>query len=349
MANNTGKTTIYDIAILSGASPSTVSAVLNGTWARRRIGKSTVATIQKIAAEQAYSTNLQARGLRQARSGLVGMIIPIHDNRFFSSLSQNFDFQSRERGFCPVIASTLRNPVEEKRIVETLISYAVDVLFIAGATDPEQLGALCTGAGLRHIFIDLPGKDAPSVVTNNYSGAQQLTRRILSATQSKHGTAHIKPYFLGGSIRDYATAQRIAAFCQTVKDTGSPAGGDQIIQCGYAPRSAAEAISQLCDKLGGLPACLFINSLTAFEGVMSYFISLPASAFTGSAIGCFGYDPFAAFLQFLVFMVRQNSFQLIAKAYELLDSKETRPVMLEIEPELVEPRTFAKQSLGELG
>ena len=35
------KATIYDLSVLSGSSPSTVSAVLNGTWAKRRISKST--------------------------------------------------------------------------------------------------------------------------------------------------------------------------------------------------------------------------------------------------------------------------------------------------------------------
>jgi LacI family transcriptional regulator, fructose operon transcriptional repressor len=349
MTSNNRKTTIYDIAQLSGASPSTVSAVLNGTWARRRISKTTVELVTKTATDAGYFINMQARGLRRARSGLVGMIIPMHDNRFFSALGQEFDTLARERGLCPVIASTLRSPKEEKRIVETLISYAIDSLFIAGATDLEQLGAICAAAKLKHIYIDLPGNDAPSVVTDNFKGAQQLTRKILAEMPRDITGPRAKPYFIGGSAGDYATARRIEAFRQTVSETGEVVAEEQIIQCGYAPRSAAEAIVQLCDRIGGLPACLFVNSITAFEGVMSYFAKLPTSAFSQSAIGCFDYDPFATFLQFPVFMVRQNSNQLITKAYELLDSNETRSVVIPIEPELIAPRTFAKQSLGDIG
>jgi LacI family transcriptional regulator, fructose operon transcriptional repressor len=349
MTAPSGKTTIYDIARLAGASPSTVSAVLNGTWVRRRIGETTVELIRKIASEQGYSINMQARGLRQARSGLVGMIIPIHDNRFFSSLSQNFDTLARERGLCPVIASTLRSPQEERRVVETLISYAVDALFIAGATDPGQLGALCTAANLKHIFVDLPGKDAPSVITDNFSGAQQLTRKILAEKPRLAAGPRANAYFLGGSISDYATARRVEAFRKTVQEAGGQAGDDQIVQCGYAPRNAAIAVKELCERIGGLPASLFVNSLTAFEGVMSYFVTLSPRAFSQSTIGCFDYDPFAAFLQFPVYMVRQNSNQLIARAYGLLDSGATGPTVVEVEPELVEPRTIVKHSLGELG
>ena len=95
------KQTIYDIARAAGASPTTVSAALNGTWKARRIRADTVDRIKKIAAELGYSANLQARGLRKAKSGLVGMIIPQHDNRFFSSLSQAFTEGARDRGELP--------------------------------------------------------------------------------------------------------------------------------------------------------------------------------------------------------------------------------------------------------
>ena len=148
------KATIYDIARLSGASPSTVSAALGESWRTRRISEATVEAIRKVAAEQGYSANMQARGLRKARSGLVGMIIPLHDNRFFTALSQSFEAFARERGLVPVIASSLREPEEERRIVETLISYAVDFLFIAGATDPDTVSRMCKAADLRHVFVD---------------------------------------------------------------------------------------------------------------------------------------------------------------------------------------------------
>ena len=108
----TRKATIYDIARLSGASPSTVSAALSGAWKARRISEAKVKAIRKIAEEQGYTANLQARGLRQARSGLVGLVIPVHDNRFFSSMSQSFEAQARQRGLVPVIASAMRDPIE---------------------------------------------------------------------------------------------------------------------------------------------------------------------------------------------------------------------------------------------
>ncbi len=105
----------------------------------------------------------------------------------------------------------------------------------------------------------------------------------------------------------------------------------------------------LCDRLGGLPAGLFINSLTVFEGALNYFVTLPAKAFDECAIGCYDYDPFGAFLQFPVHMVRQNSDKLIAKAFELFDAKITSPELLKVEPDLIPPRTIYKGRFAELG
>lgn len=344
-----GKPTIYDIARACGASPSTVSSVLNGTWKARRISEETARRIEAVAAESGYSPNMQARGLRRAQSGLIGMILPLHDNRFFASLSQSFEAHARERGWCPVIASTLRDPEEEVRIVRTLISYAIDYLFIAGATDPVGLGDLCRAAGLNHIFIDLPGRDAPSVVSNNFGGAESLSRKLRELMTPQDDPARDKLFFLGGDPADYATSKRIEGYRSVEIAWRDRIDNDQIISCGYSPASAAREIEALCDRIGGLPSGLLVNSLTAFEGVMSYFVRLPPEAFDSSVVGCYDYDPFAAYLRIPVHMVRQNSHDMISRAYELVDIGETRPIIVEVDATLVPPSTIFKNPLAEYG
>ena len=173
------KATIYDIADRSGASASTVAAVLNGSWENRRIAERTAVRIRKIASDLHYSRNLQASGLRKARSGLAGMIIPKHDNRFFSAMSECFEREVRARGMCPLVVSTLRDPAEERRIVATLISHNVDQMFITGATEPDPLSDMCAKAGIPHINVDLPGSLAPSVISDNFWGGAELTRYII--------------------------------------------------------------------------------------------------------------------------------------------------------------------------
>ncbi len=343
------KPTIKDIARLSEASPSTVSAVLTGSWRDRRISPGTAERILGIAGREGYSANMQARGLRRGRSGMVGLIVPVHDNRFFAAMSQRFDAEARARGWCPVIVSTLRDPAEERRTAETLIAYAIDSLVIAGATDPAGVGAVCRAAGVPHVFIDLPGPDAPSVVSDNFAGAALLTRTILDRMPAVADPRRARPHFVGGVATDFASGRRIEGFrAEVVARLGSLAP-EQIIACGYAPARVQDEIARLCDRLGGLPAALFVNSLGPFEGALAHFVTMPAEAFAETAIGVYDYDPIAAFLQFPVHMVRQNSDAMVARALDIVAAGGGRGGLIEVLPDLVPPRTIRSRRPEDLG
>ena len=344
----TGKTTIYDIARSTGASPSTVSAALSGTWRSRRIKESTALEIQRRAEAQGYTTNMQARGLRKARSGLIGMVLPAHFNRFFSSMSQIFEVHVRARGMCPVVVSTLRDPDEERRTVETLISYAIDALFIVGATDPDSLSDICSAVGLKHVNVDLPGTKAPSVISNNYSGARRLTHEIIRSMPKSDDPLRGRPYFIGGAQWDFATAERIRAFRDVMQEEFGVSGDDQIFARSYDPDASAADARELCERIGGLPTGLFINSTFAFEGVLKYFATLPADAFSDIVVGCYDYDPFASFMHFPVIMVRQNVDLLMAEAFRIIESDATGASLLQIEPELIHPRTLSSSPMETL-
>jgi len=168
------KATIYDIAVATNTSPSAVSMVLNGKWRRHRIREETAQRILDMANELGYAVNMKARALRLSRSGLAGMIIPHYRNRFFASLSETFETETRRRGFCPIVVSTRREATNERQVVETLLSQQVEYLFITGVADPEPLNAMCRNAGVPCVNIDLPGAGAPSVVTDNREGTRLL-------------------------------------------------------------------------------------------------------------------------------------------------------------------------------
>jgi LacI family transcriptional regulator, fructose operon transcriptional repressor len=335
------KPTIYDIAAATGASASTVSAVLNGSWKQRRIREETATQIRRAASEAGYSANLQARGLRKSRSGLIGMIVPTHEDRFFASLGHHFELEARRRDLCPVIVSTLRDPVEEARTVETLIQFNVESIVITGATEPDALGHLCAQAGIRHINVDLPGRLATSVVSDNYWGAKQLTETLIRksglAAAKAGGEArrgHVQ--FLGGIASDHATANRIRGFREVHEALIGPVSETQIRASSYDPNVNERLIRALHQAEGGLPPALFVNSTIAFEGAIRFLKTLPDEAFAGCVVGCYDWDPFASFLHFPVTMVRQNTEGLMAEAFRQLEGVADQSArLIEIRPELV--------------
>ncbi|MEO5805512.1 substrate-binding domain-containing protein [Devosia sp.] len=312
------KPTIYDIAKASNAAPSTVSLVLNGRWANHRIKPDTAERILQVAEKVGYAVNLKARGLRLSRSGLAGMILPQYRNWFFAGLAEKFEAEARALGLCPIVVSTQRNPVNEAKVTEALLAQQIEFLFIAGVRDPAPLNAMCRAANVCCINIDLPGPDAPSVVSDNRAGARQLTEIIIDKLRAEK-----RPlddwFFFGGVDNDANTSDRVAGFTEALEAAGIAVTADMFDCNGYTPEAGALALSERHAKFGQLPAGLFANGITALEGLLKFTANLPANTLDSTIVGGFDWDPFAAHLRFDLTMVRQDVDAMISAGFTLLD------------------------------
>jgi LacI family transcriptional regulator, fructose operon transcriptional repressor len=340
-AHRRRKLTIYDIAKEVGASPTTVSLVLNGSWARYRIKQDTAARVIECAERLGYAVNLKARGLRLSRSGLAGMIVPHYRNRFFAGLAEAFEAEVRSRGLCPVVVSTERDPTIEANVIETLLAQQVEFLFLTGVHDPDPLNDMCRGAQVRSINIDLPGKLAPSVVSDNRGGAKALTEVIIRKLQAGDGDPR-EIFFFGGLADDDATLKRVLGFADALSAHGVECTPGMIDYCGYPPATAARALAARCARLGRLPRGLFVNGVTALEGVVQFTSTLPLKDLDSVIVGSFDWDPFGAHLSFEVTMVRQNVEAMISEAFVLLDD-----YVPNLNPVVVVPTSFGRLGEGD--
>jgi len=334
--SNVKKSTIYDLATLAETSASTVSAILNGTWQQRRISEETVRRVQKLAEKAKYTVNLQASGLRKSRSGLIGMIIPTHEDRFFGSMSQVFDRMARERKLQPIVVSTLRDPKLEIATVKTLISYQIDHLIVTGATNPDGVSKVCRLDDVMHVNVDLPGTKASSVISDNYWGAAQLTSTLIARSKGQTSRERDRLYFLGGAPGDYATQRRIQGFSDTLTARFGALEPEQIRTCGYEVAAAQDEISKLYSQLRGLPRGLFLASSMSLEGAVRFLKTLPIDELQRCTIGSYDWDPFASCLRFPVHMVRQDVEGLLTAAFKFIDQGDAvHEELLEVRPQLV--------------
>ena len=323
--------TIYDVAIAADVSPTTVSFVLNNSWQAHRISSATAARVIETATRVGYAVNLKARGLRLSRSGLAGMIVPHYRNRFFAGLAEAFEAQARSMGLCPVVVSTQRDASMEASVVQTLLAQQVEFLFIAGVHDPDPLNEICHAAQIRCVNIDLPGRRAPSVVSDNRGGARALTEIILRRL-SDRGAPLTDLFFFGGLLSDDATSKRLQGFRDALVQHGVAIEDGLIDCCGYPPATAAQSLARRYDTLGRLPSGLFVNGVTALEGALQFTAKLPDGALDGVVVGSFDWDPFGAHLPFDVTMVRQNVEAMIAEGFTLLDNGGAEPFPLVVVP-----------------
>jgi LacI family transcriptional regulator, fructose operon transcriptional repressor len=220
--------------------------------------------------------------------------------------------------------------------VRTLISYRVEYLVVAGATDPDSVSRLCMGHGIAHVNVDLPGTKATSVISDNYWGARQLTQALIDRSKPVRSPARNKAYFIGGIGTDHATRRRIDGFADVIRARVGRLDPGQIDACGYEGELAEAAVRTLHRRLGGLPRALFINSTIALEGVVRFLKTLAPEELERCAFGCYDWDPFASVLSFPLLMVRQNVEGLLGEAFRIIDAKSfAEKRIIEIKPELV--------------
>lgn len=313
------RTTIYDLATLAGASPTAVSAVLNGTWKKRRISAALAERITKLADEQGYAVNLQASALRREKSRLIGMIVPKYDNRYFGSIVERFEVMARDRGLFPIVTCTQRDAELEIQAARTMISHQVDCLIATGATDPDRITELCAGAGVRSLNLDLPGRLAPSVISDNRGGARALTRQILQA--SGPDRARDAPLlFVGGRAGDHNTEERIRGFRDAHAEAGLAVDESLILPAGYAPEKAYQALEALAGRQR-LPAAMFVNSTISLEGVLRWIRTSGHFGPQAPHIGCFDWDPIAQVLTDNIVMLRQDVPAMLEALFRLLEDE----------------------------
>lgn len=328
------KSTIYDIAKATETSPATVSLVLNGSWARYRIKEETAQRILESAQILGYQVNLKARGLRLSRSGLAGMILPHYRNRFFADLAETFEAEARRRSLCPIVVSTQRDRDVEINVVQTLLAQQVEFLFITGVRDPQQLNHYCAEASVPCVNLDLPGKGAPSVTSDNKAGARQLTEALIAKIIASGGA--LEDFLcLGGIAGEYATENRAAGFIEALEQKGVTNAKEMLLLCGHSPAGNSAAMAAYYAKQGRLPAAMFINNVMAFEGFVQFAAALPRKAFKTLIVGCFDWDPFAAHLPYDIIMMRQDVETMISTAFEALSAKGQEGRLLQLIPPIL--------------
>lgn len=329
------KTTIYDLAKLTNVSASAVSAILNGTWEKRRISKALADRVKKIAEEQGYALNRQASLLRRKKSNVIGMLVPKYDNRYFGSIAERFEEMARERNMLPIITCTRRNPKLELEAARVMLSWQVDWIVATGTTFPDKITGLCQQAGVPVINLDLPGTLAPSIISDNYTGAKKLTENILVQSTARYGTA-LPLYFIGGRKTDHNTAERLRGFIDAHAAQGLSVPEKNLLVRGYSLGNIALTLE---DAFGNgeihLPG-IFVNSTISLEGVVGWLAQRGLTDKKQPPLGCFDWDPFASMLGHNISMVRQDVPAMLDAVFKIIDIGEVSSGTVEIPPLLVE-------------
>ncbi|PKM93623.1 MAG: LacI family transcriptional regulator [Firmicutes bacterium HGW-Firmicutes-1] len=195
------KTTIIDVARLSGFSISTVSRVLNGNYPVKR---STKEKIQETIDELKFSPNILARGLIGAKTSTIGIIVPSLENLFFSELIRGIDDILRDNDYTAFICSTNEDDILEKKHISNLVDRKVDGI-ISISPDTRCMGS----------EYEVIAKSMPVIIVNGEH--EGLNYHCVSSDQGA-GTINALEYLISEGHKNIAFLRGHDIFAYNIKE-----------------------------------------------------------------------------------------------------------------------------------
>ncbi len=172
------RTTIRDVARLSGFSSATVSHVINGT---RFVSEETRLRVLQAIETLHYRPSALARSLSTNVTHSIGVIVSDITNPFFTSVVRAISDAALQRGYLITVCNTDADVDQERKIIDNLLAKRVDGLIIAPIdSDAEHFGEI-----MRHgtplVFIDrgLSPSLVSTVCVDNRLGTRQAIEHLI--------------------------------------------------------------------------------------------------------------------------------------------------------------------------
>ena len=109
--------TISDVAREAGVGVGTVSRVLNGG---KSVNEKTRRLVEEAISKLAYTPNSSAKRLRQNKSGVIALMIPVLYHPFFSRFAEAAEQEADSHGYSMLLVASQQHVEKEKRIIERI-------------------------------------------------------------------------------------------------------------------------------------------------------------------------------------------------------------------------------------
>ena len=317
------ETTIHDIAKRLNFSASTISRALNNN---PNISEASRKLIKKTAEEMGYRPNILAASFRTKRTNTIGIVVPLINRHFFSSVISGIEEVAYKRGFTVTISQSNDNFEKEDKIVHTLFSNRVDGIIVSigmNTTDFSHL-KLFTDRNIPLVFFDrvVDEIEAHKIVVDDFGGSYLATKHLIE--QGAKNVAHI-----GGPLNLQIYKNRQDGFCKAVKESGFKVDESLILNNNLTRKDGTTAIKKLLQNKK-LPDAIFCANDTTALSVIIYLKEIGIKIPEDIMVVGFSNEPFSEVVTPSISTIRQPGFLMGKKAAELIihqiNNKKEKPV-----------------------
>ncbi|HEY0617163.1 MAG TPA: LacI family DNA-binding transcriptional regulator [Kribbella sp.] len=246
------RATVKDVAKLAGVSPKTVSNVINGVVFVR---PETRARVEQALSELDYVPNLSARGLRNGRSGMIGLALPELLRPYSAEVTHLVVELAHQRGWGVQIQETAAEPQREFDLLSKARAHLVDGL-ILNPINLDDSAVMTAGPLPPVVLIGDVEQDVVSQVTiDNVAAARDMTQHLLDQGFRRIaavGTPKPASRKVGGSADAPGTATarlRTDGYHQALDAAGIPPDPElEIAVDSWSPEGAAAATGRFLES-----------------------------------------------------------------------------------------------------
>jgi DNA-binding LacI/PurR family transcriptional regulator len=166
-----------DVAALAGVSIKTVSNVVTGTVSVR---EETRVRVEAAMTQLDFVPNLNARGLRKGRSGIIAVALPDLATAFSAELLHRIVETAHERGLAVQIEETATDPDREKELVSRARAHLVDGLILNPIRLEDSVLEFADRLPPLVVIGEVEQNRADHVRIDSRRAAADATRHVLS-------------------------------------------------------------------------------------------------------------------------------------------------------------------------
>ncbi len=255
---------IEDVARQAGVSPITVSRVVRN---HINVSPATRARVQRVVAELNYIPNAVARGLKQARTDLIALLITDITSPFFTAVARGAEDAAREAGLSLVLGNSEEDPELEAEYLRVMGERRVDGVILV-PTD-QAVGSLgrCLPREIPLVLLDrsLPGLEADVVRCDTRAGTFVLCQHLIKL-------GHLRIALVGGMPSVQTWPERIAGYQAALRAAGRPTPPELVLAGDYNRDSGAEAVRELLGR-GARPDAIVAANAQVALGVLDELVA----------------------------------------------------------------------------
>jgi LacI family transcriptional regulator len=143
-------TTLKKIAQLLEISTSTVSRALNN---HPDISEETTKKVKNLAKKLHYMPNIFAKGFRQHKTNIIGVIVPNILSYFISTILKEILLQAEIKGYRVIISETNNDIKKEKEILHTMLQFGVDGILMSLSKNSIDLNTILYALNQKPLIL----------------------------------------------------------------------------------------------------------------------------------------------------------------------------------------------------